>query len=147
MSREQRIQILLRVAEEQGQGASRALAHRRQVLSESHARLAELLGYRKEYARGLVSDAGAWLGVQVQEYWRFMSKLDATISEHRERIDQQAQAVEQSLAHWQDAQRQVAILEKVIERIRRGEHRARERGDQRALDELVRHNPGLFHEV
>lgn len=144
MSREQRIELLLRVAEEQGQDASQALAHRRQVLNEAGLRLDELVGYRQEYAGAPAAQVGAGLGVQLQDYWRFMSRLNTAIAEHRERMDQQTQAVEQSLARWQETQRQMAVLEKVVERIRSTDRVAQERGDQRAMDELARATPTAY---
>ncbi len=137
MSREQRIELVLRAAEERGQDATRALAHRRQILDESASRLRELLSYRDEYAGGEgVRRAG--IGVHLQDYWRFMSRLNSAIAEHRERMDQHRVAVEQSFERWQNAQRQVAVLEKVIDRVRAADRRVRERGEQRTLDDLPR---------
>lgn len=143
MSREQRIELLLKVAAEQGQEASRALAHRRQVLDQAGARLDELIGYRAEYAGSAQSTLGGGLGVQMQDYWRFLSRLNGAIEEHQERIDQHRAAVEQSFERWQESQRQVAVLEKVIERIRKAERNAHERGEQRASDERAQHGAGL----
>jgi flagellar protein FliJ len=135
MSREARIELLLRVAEEQGQDASRALAHRVQVLEEAGHRLDELRGYRQEYAGGHERLKEGSLGADLQDHWRFMSRLNSAIAEHQERIDQQALAVEQSRLRWQETRQQVAVLEKVIERIRGAERRAEERSEQKATDE------------
>lgn len=148
MSREERIQVVRRVVEEQRQDATRALAHRRQLLDEADRQLSELIGYRDEYAGGAVSPAASH-GIALQDYWRFMSRLNAAIAEHSERIDRQKVAVEQSFERWRDTQRQVAVLDKVVERIRAAERLARDRGDQRALDEMARPapNPLLSHEV
>lgn len=135
MSREARIELLLRVAEEQGQDASRALAHRVQVLEESGQRLDELRGYRQEYAGGHERLKDGTLGADLHDHWRFMSRLNNAIAEHQERIDQQTLAVEQSRLRWQETRQQVAVLEKVIERIRGAERQAEERGEQKATDE------------
>jgi flagellar export protein FliJ len=133
-SRQQRIALLLEVSEERGQEATRALAHRRQLLDEAGMRLEELLGYRAACGRGDVAQAGG-LAVGLQDYWRFLSRLNAAIAEQRERIEQQRLAVEQSLERWRQAQRQVAALEKLLGRIRASEDRTRERRDQRVLDD------------
>ena len=142
MSREQRIEILLHAAEEQGQEATRALAHRRQLLDEAGHRLTELLQYRAEYAGGATASP-AGLGVQLNDYWRFMSRLNSAIAEHRERLDQQQVAVEQSFVRWQETQRQVAVLGKVIERIRIAERLVMERQEQRMQDDQPRRGPGI----
>ena len=134
MSREQRIERLLQVAEERGQDATRALAHRRRLLDEADGRLSELLSYREEFARG-DGPQGPGLAVGLQDYWRFRSRLNTAIAEQRDRIDQQRLAVEQSLERWRDAQRQVAVLEKVMDRLRAAEQRLRERREQRVLDD------------
>lgn len=137
MSREKRIELLLQVAEERGQDATRVLVHRRQLLAEAGGRLDELLGYREECARaGAAQDVR--LAVSLQDHWRFLSRLNGAIAEQRERIDQQRLAVEQSLERWRGAQRHVAILEKVRERIRATERRVRERAEQRVSDDRHR---------
>lgn len=143
MSREQRIELLLQVAEERGQDATRALAHRRQLLDEADTRLNELLGYREECASG-DGVPGAGLAVGLQDYWRFRSRLNAAIAEQRDRIDQQRLAMEQSLERWRDAQRQVAVLGKVMDRLRVAERRAGERRDQRILDDRRHCGPGIL---
>jgi flagellar export protein FliJ len=137
LSREKRIELLLQVAEERGQDATRVLVHRRQLLAEAGGRLDELLGYREECARaGAAQDVR--LAVSLQDHWRFLSRLNGAIAEQRERIDQQRLAVEQSLERWRGAQRHVAILEKVRERIRATERRVRERAEQRVSDDRHR---------
>lgn len=133
-SREHRIALLLEVSEARGQEATRALAHRRQLLDEAGRRLEELLGYREACGRGEVAQGGG-LAVALQDYWRFLSRLNAAIAEQRERIEQHRRAVEQSLERWREAQRQVAALEKLMARIRASEARMRERGDQRVQDD------------
>jgi flagellar FliJ protein len=143
VSRQQRIEILLHAAQEQGQEATRALAHRQQLLDEASSRLADLIGYRDEYAGGVTGSA-AGLGVQLQDYWRFMSRLNSAIAEHRERMDQQKVAVEQSFKRWQDTQRQVAVLGKVIERIRMADRLVMERREQRIQDDQPRRGPAIL---
>jgi flagellar FliJ protein len=143
LSREQRIELLLQVAEERGQDATRALAHRRQLLDEADTRLNELLGYREECANG-DRVPGAGLAVGLQDYWRFRSRLNAAIAEQRDRIDQQRLAVEQSLERWRDARRQVAVLGKLMDRLRVAERRAGERRDQRVLDDRRPCGPGIL---
>jgi flagellar FliJ protein len=143
LSREQRIELLLQVAEERGQDATRALAHRRQLLDAADGRLTELLSYRDEFARG-DRPQGQSPAVGLQDYWRFRSRLSAAIAEQRERIDQQRLAVEQSHDRWRDAQRQVAVLEKVMDRLRAAERRVRERREQRVLDDRRPFGPGVL---
>jgi flagellar export protein FliJ len=82
--------------------------------------------------------------VQLQDYWRFMSRLNSAITEHRERMDQQKVAVEQSFERWQDTQRQVAVLGKVIERIRVADRLVLERKEQRMQDDQPRRGPVIL---
>ncbi len=147
MSREQRIASARRVFEEKRQEASLSLAQRRQSLDEVDRQLGELVSYRAEYASQATAH-GSGHAVHLQDYWRFMSRLNHAISEHRERLDQQAVAVQQSFERWQDVERQVAALDKVRERLRLAESRAAERAEQRVLDDLAQSSAGIRpHEV
>jgi flagellar export protein FliJ len=143
LSREKRIELLLQVAEERGQEATRALVHRRQLLDEAGGRLDELLDYRESCARvGPVEDA--CLGASLRDHWRFLSRLNDAISEQHGRIKQQRLAVEQSMERCQEAQRHVSILEKVRDRVRATERRARERREQRVADDLRHGSTGVL---
>lgn len=142
-SREGRIALLLEVAEGRGQEASRALAHRRRLLDEAGTRLDELLGYRADCGRRDTAQLSG-LAVGLQDYWRFLSRLNAAIAEQRERLEQQRLAAEQALERWRDAQRQVAVLAKVMDRIRAAERRVQARREQRILDDRRRPNPGIL---
>lgn len=142
MSRQQRIELLRQVMQERGDEASKALAHRRQLLDEANDRLSQLQGYRQEYASAMVAGSPG-LGVQLLDHWRFLSRLNHAIEEHRQRIEQHSVAVEQSFERWRDSQREVAVLQKVVERIRASERQAAERREQRLLDELAGAASGL----
>jgi flagellar FliJ protein len=143
LSREKRIELLLQVAGERGQEATRALVQRRQLLDEAGGRLNELLDYRESCARvGSVQDA--CLGASLRDHWRFLSRLNEAIAEQHGRIKQQRLAVEQSMERCQEAQRHVTILEKVRDRVRAAERRARERGEQRVSDDRRHGSSGVF---
>lgn len=135
MSREQRIQVVRQVVEEKQQEATRALAHRRRLLDEADRQLTELVGYRAEYAGGTVAQA-ATTGADLRDYWCFMNRLNRAIDDHRGRIDQQKIAVEQSLERWSDTKRELAVLDKVVERIRTADRRTQDRREQRLLDDM-----------
>jgi len=137
VSRKQRIETVKRIMDERRQDASRALAHRRRLLDEARQRMAELVGYRDEYASKMAESASGF-GVQLQDSWRFMARLNSAIDEHRTRIEQHSLAVEQSLRRWCETQSDVAVIEKVIERLGTMERRVQERGEQRLLDESAR---------
>lgn len=143
MSREKRIELLLQVAEERGQEATRALVHRRQLLDEAGGRLDELLDYRESCGRvGPVQDA--CLGASLRDHWRFLSRLNDAIAEQHGRIKQQRLAVEQSMERCQEAQRHVTILEKVRDRVRATERRALERREQRVADDRRHGSTGVL---
>ncbi|MEY6431911.1 flagellar export protein FliJ [Thioalkalicoccus limnaeus] len=135
MSRKQRIEHLKQFAEDRGQDAARALADRRRVLEETDGQLNQLIVYRDEYT-GHTPVTAEQTGANLRDYWRFMSRLNTAIVEHRERIDQQRIALEQSFCRWQESQREVAILDKVIDRLGTAERRAQERQGQRIQDDL-----------
>jgi len=143
VGRRQRIETVQRMMEERRDNASRALEHRRQLLDDVGGRLTELVGYRDEYASKMAESAPD-LGVNLQDYWRFMGRLNSAIDEHRTRLEQHSLAVEQSLQRWQEAQREVAVIEKVIDRLRTREGQVQDRVEQRLLDEVARSRPLKF---
>lgn len=150
MSRQQRIDLLLRLAEERDHDASRALAERQRAVRETDERLAQLIAYRDDYTRGLASGAGASHGAQVRDYLRFLSRLNMAINEHRGVLQEQTAACEMSRERRRETRTQVAILEKVGERMRAAVQGERERREQKAMDEVVvaygprTSGPGLF---
>jgi flagellar FliJ protein len=125
------------LAEERDQEAARALAARKRAMEEAEQRLQDLLAYRGEYTRALADTGGPGLGIQVQEYLRFLARLNQAISDQQKSIDHHHSAVAVATQRRQDTQEQIAVLGKVAERAHVAECKDRARRDQRLTDEMA----------
>jgi flagellar FliJ protein len=137
MSNVQRFELLLKVAEVREQDAARTLADNRMALQKSKGKLQELLGYRADYAKDMSNSGGLNYGVQLQDYRLFLDRLNRAISMQREQINQDGATVEASKQKWQDAHKQLAILNKVTDRTRIADRAAADKRDQKWIDELA----------
>jgi flagellar FliJ protein len=137
MDRAKRFNLLLELAEQRERDAARALGSRRRTLEEAEAKLAELSRYRGDYAAALTNKGGEGLGIQVQEYLRFLSRLNKAIVEQQQAVEKQASAVATAVQRWQVTQREVAVLEKARERARSADQNESERRAQKLMDEMA----------
>jgi flagellar FliJ protein len=136
-----RFDLLLQMAEERDRDAAHALGNRRQALEDAQAKLGELSKYRSDYAAVLANTGGEGLGIQVQEYLRFLSRLNKAIVEQQRSVERHSSAVESAVQRWQATQTEVAVLTKAMEQTRAAERKQAERREQKLVDEMagVRH--------
>ena len=137
MNRKRRFEVLLRIAEARERDAARVLSDRKSALQESHEKLEQLLLYRADYGNDLSKQDGIGLGVQIQDYWLFVDRLNRAISEQRQQLHELGNAVETSKQQWQDTHKQLAILGKVAERIQEVDRTEEDRRGQRLIDDLA----------
>jgi len=137
MSRTQRFELLLKVARVREQDAARSLAGDKVALQESRGKLQELLVYRTDYAKGISGTGSIGFGVQFRDNCLFLDRLNRAITAQRRQIDERGDIVDASERRWQDAHKQLAILDKVSERARIADRVAMDRRDQKWADELA----------
>jgi flagellar FliJ protein len=137
MERERRFDLLMQLAEERDRDAARALGSRRRVLEDARAKLEDLSRYRRDHGNALADTGGEGLGIQVQEYLRFLSRLNKAILEQQRSVEQHSRALDVAVEHWQATQKEVAVLAKVRERGRIAERKETERREQKLIDEMA----------
>lgn len=137
MGRTQRIELLLRVAEEHERDAAHVLADHTIALQTSHDKLEQLLSYQTDYSKEFATNRGVGLSVQVQDHWLFLDRLNRAITEQSQHLGQREDTVEASKQRWQDAHKQCAILGKVAERIRQAHRTESDRRAQKWVDDLA----------
>jgi len=138
MDREKRFALLMEIAEDRDQDAARALGHRRRVLEDARAKLDDLARYRSDYGSVLANTGREGLGIQVQDYLRFLSRLNQAIVEQQRCVEQHSRALDMAVERWQATQKEVAVLSKVRERARVADRNEAERREQKLIDEMAR---------
>lgn len=137
MSQKQRFELVVKVAEMRKQEAARVLADDKMALQESRGKLEELLIYRTDFSKDMSNGGSPGYGVQLRDHCLFLNRLNRAITAQRQQLDQRGNTVMVSEKRWQDAHKQVAIMNKVVERTRSAERAAADRRDQKWVDELA----------
>jgi flagellar protein FliJ len=136
MSRTQRFETILKVSELREQDAARVLAEDELALQHAKGKLQELVTYQTEYAAGL-SKATSGFAIQLRDGRLFLDRLNKAIGVQRQQIERHGDTVEASKQKWQDARKQMIILNKFTDKARVTERITADKRDQKWLDELA----------
>ncbi|HEC18561.1 MAG TPA: flagellar export protein FliJ [Gammaproteobacteria bacterium] len=142
MKRSQRLEPVVKVAENREQQAAKALGEAQAALQQAQQRLAELKTYREEYVQRFHSDGATGMSaVQMGDYRLFLSKLSRAIEQQAELVEQAAARLEQQRQQWFDQRGKVKMLGNVVSRFQADERRSVERREQREQDERSQGRP------
>lgn len=136
MTRADRLDTILRLAEDRERDAAAALARRRGQAAAEEQRLEMLIGYRTEYQQRFeVSGAGGMDIRRWQEYRAFLDRIDGAIDHQRQTLANAQQHMDLERRHWLDETRRAQSLGRVQERLRETERRSADAREQRETDE------------
>jgi len=142
MKRSQRLEPVVKVAQNREQQAARALGDSQQALSQAEQRLDELKNYREEYVRRFhASGAAGMSAVQMGDYRLFLSNLSRAIEQQVELVQQAVAAVEQQRQQWFSRRGKVKMLGNVVSRFQTDERRVVDRKEQLEQDERSQRMP------
>lgn len=132
------LDVLIKLAEERLDKASRTLGHCRADQQRCEAQLNQIENYLAQYRRGLnqlgIEGAPAQRFAQQQA---FIESLDTTRKQQMQQLDMACQRVDRALVHWQEIKRETNAYD-VLQKRRQQEALAREkRLDQRMMDEYA----------
>jgi len=140
MKRSQRLDPVVKVAENREQQAARALGDSQLVFTQAEQRLAELKNYREEYIQRFHTNGAAGMSaVQMEDYRLFLSNLSNAIEQQVALVKQAASVVEQQRQQWFDRRGKVKMLGNVVSRFQADERRIVDRKEQREQDEHAQH--------
>lgn len=137
MTRANRLQPAADQARQRSEDAVLKLAEQQQRLAKAERQLAELRGYRAEYAM----DAGA-SGLTVSALLnrqQFVERIDRAIAQQTVEIERQHRLLDQARSQWRDAHSREAALDSVIDRYREQDRQSEERHEQSEIDERMQH--------
>ncbi|HTC54701.1 MAG TPA: flagellar export protein FliJ [Steroidobacteraceae bacterium] len=136
MSPKQRLQMVQRVTDEKERQHARKLAQSRTRVAQCEAKLKELQGYRADYVRDFDKRAAAGIrGAGIREFQAFLAKLAEAIRQQEELLEKAQADSEAERTHWQGAAQRSQIMDKVVEHHTTRETKARDRREQREIDD------------
>jgi len=125
-----------RVAESREQKAVQKLGQSQQYLDAQRARLEELFSYRNQYSEAFQKSSGQGLGAnRLQEYRVFLARLNEAIHQQEANIAQCTCQHEQTRQQWVETRSHHQAIDKVVERYRSDEQKAKDRLEQQEQDE------------
>ena len=141
MTKSQRLQPLVKVAESNEQKAAKVMAEAVALLNQHRNRLESLRQYRDDYVRRFAEAGAAGMPAsQLIDYRAFISRLDNAIRDQEKIIDQHVQVVEDKKRVWLLTRSRTQSIDKAVDRFRRQEQRASDKREQRELDDGATRN-------
>jgi flagellar FliJ protein len=135
--RADRLQPAADQAKQRSEDAVLRLAEQQQRLAKAERQLAELRGYRQDYAAP--PSAGGLTATALMNRQQFVERIDRAIAQQTLEIERQRRLLEQARASWRDAHAREAALDNVIDRYREQERKAEERHEQNQVDERMQY--------
>ncbi len=138
-NRANRLDSVIRIAEDEEQKAFAELAKCREEIVDQEQKLKDLEGYREEYHEGM-REPGMFSPQQMRNRYQFLQKVEAAISGQQEQITAWGEEEERLRRIWMEKRVRRRALNKASEQ--RLEQMAREekRQEQRRTDDLARQN-------
>lgn len=139
VSRADRLQPVVELAEEKAEDAVRVLATQQRALADAVHQLVELRKYRNEYAE-MPDGIGISALLNRQQ---FLLKIDMAIVQQLGEVQRREQALEHARLLWTDARGRAKALDSVTTKYREQERKSEDRREQSQADERsqYRRNP------
>ncbi len=136
-----RLKPLVQVAQLSERDAARRFGQIQEQLSGQETRLVELKAYRDDYFQRFRSAASSGLGAgKLQDYQRFLSKLNEAIAQLESSIAETRCDVETSRQGWLMRHTRSKALDKVAEQSRAQEAQFQARQEQSESDDRAQRN-------
>jgi flagellar FliJ protein len=135
--RADRLQPAVDQAKQRSEDAVLQLADQQQRLTKAERQLAELRGYRQEYA--LATGAGGLTASALLNRQQFVERIDRAIVQQGTEIERQQRLLEHARAQWRAAHAREAALDSVVDRYREQERQSEDRREQSEVDERMQY--------
>jgi flagellar FliJ protein len=142
LKKSQRIQPVVKVAENHEQQAAQVLGKAQAALTQAEQRLQELQTYRNEYVRRFQEAGAAGMGaVRMEDYRRFLHNLSQAIEQQMQVVAGKEREVEAQRRQWHTRRSKVKMLDNVVARYVLEEQRKADKKEQAEQDERALHPP------
>ncbi|QDI03553.1 MULTISPECIES: flagellar export protein FliJ [Xanthomonas translucens group] len=133
MMQSQRIDPLLRRAQQREDEVARDLAERQRALETHESRLEELRRYAEEYASSQMSATSL---AQLANRRAFLDRLESAVQQQCQTVDRNREKVEMERSRLLLASRDKQVLEQLAASYRAQERKVDDRRSQREMDDL-----------
>jgi flagellar FliJ protein len=143
IERSKRLRKLVDIARDEERRVGQTVGQLQARLRASMDQLGELNAYRESYAaKSRLPSSGS--AAHWHDYQSFLSKLDVALRTQQQAVRDAQRAAEVARQRWIEKRQRVETLSKVWNRSRSEEMNARERLEQKRLDDLVGPPAGPF---
>lgn len=133
-----RMQSILKLAQHEEQAAIEALGESSRNVEANINQLEELKRYRTEYREQLLAQGeSGFSAAKMQQFQKFLYKLDEVIEQQKGQIVVSEQVREQRREMWLERRTRTNALDKVTQRYQASEAQEEQRRDQKESDELA----------
>jgi flagellar FliJ protein len=140
VKRSERLKVVLAVAERKRKEADRFLADAQRRVSQGEDGIAQLQRYLQEYQQQFTASGQQGLSIgALHTQQAFMHKINNTICEQQQALEQARQQLQQIRAYWQQVYARQKGIERLIRKAREEEQQLLERKLQRDIDERSQH--------
>jgi len=148
MTKSKRLKPVSDIADAKERDAARHMGDQQGVLDKHQNKLAELIKYRGEYAEKMVMAGGGGISAgQMQDYSRFIRRLDEAIVFQRSQIELAIRQLEVKQREWQVMHTRSEALNKVVSRYQTEETRQEDKREQNESDERAMRQPPSFRNL
>lgn len=139
MTRSQRMKPVLRIAQSRKLDAARGVARTSHKLREYENKLAELRGFRDEYARQGRTDGQLLQPLALREGQKFIRRLDAAMDILRRKVAGLKQSSAMDRQVWMDACKHTDSIDRLLGRLRDMETGRRETRADNEIDDQAQY--------
>lgn len=148
MNKSQRLKPVTEIANANERDAARHMGQQQNVLQQHKDKLDELINYRSEYVEKMVTAGSAGIGAgQMQDYTRFIRRLDEAIIFQRGQIELANRQLEVKQREWQATHTRSEALNKVVDRYRTAEIREQDKREQNENDERAQRLRPMYRDL
>lgn len=136
MTKSEKLQPIAKIRKQQELNAGRLHGESIKQAEKQQKQLDELVSYRDQYEKSFLSASQSGLSVvQMQEYRLFINRLDEAIKQQKQFVNNDQDKCEISQKEWMNKRSKCKMIDKVVENRQLTEHQAKEKTEQRELED------------
>ena len=134
--RSERLQVVLTLAERKRKEADRFLADAQRRVSQGETGIRQLQNYLQEYRQQYTASGHQGLTIgELQMQQAFMQKINTTIFQQEQALQQAREQLHQVQAYWQQTYARQKGIERLIQKAKSEERQVQEYRQQKEMDE------------
>ncbi len=137
MTRSEKLKPVVKHVDDKEKTALKAVAFSQQQLQYQQNRLQQLIDYKEDYARQQASGQMTFTAVQLQEFNRFLTQLNDTITQQNHVVSMAQREVEMKRQNWKLTLTRSNAIHKVVDKIEAVELKQADQIEQKHMDDVA----------